>query len=233
MALIKCPHCQHDNVSDKAETCPHCGLRITQFCKGKSQNACYDEIISNNLSEVEAKRERILLMLKQQKNKEIKYKIGWFAWAITWTIILVLVFSLSEHGSHGLLIVISLFFSIIGWGGIYLCRGSVEQFENDLRLAEKDIAEYERTIQRRIEAHKQKMIEGANALQREKEYAEYTQTSGEAWTVRYFTDPCPYCGHYKVRYSKWEDKRFSIAFWGIASSKIGQKFKCENCKRMW
>ncbi|MDO5155984.1 MAG: zinc ribbon domain-containing protein [Eubacteriales bacterium] len=233
MALVKCPECKHENVSDKAEKCPHCGFKIAQFIREKTQNNLFDENISRRLSEAEAKRERILSRLKQQRNEELKYKIFWFAWAIIWTIIVVWSFSVSEHGSHGLLIVISLFFSVVGWGGIYLCRGSLEQMNDDLRIAEKDISEYEKIIQGRIDAHKQRMIAEANALQQEKEYAEYTQTSGQAWTVRYFTDPCPYCGHYKVRYSKWEDKRYSIAFWGIASSKIGQNFKCENCKRMW
>ena len=30
MALVKCPEC-NNNVSDKAETCPHCGLRICDY----------------------------------------------------------------------------------------------------------------------------------------------------------------------------------------------------------
>ncbi len=57
--------------------------------------------------------------------------------------------------------------------------------------------------------------------------------SGSPWQIRYATYPCPYCGHYKVRSAKWEDKRMSVAFWGAASSKIGTNFKCENCNMMW
>ena len=30
MALIKCPECGKENVSDKAQTCPECGYRIQQ-----------------------------------------------------------------------------------------------------------------------------------------------------------------------------------------------------------
>lgn len=55
----------------------------------------------------------------------------------------------------------------------------------------------------------------------------------EPWTIRYATSPCPYCGHYKVRYAKWEDKQLSVAFWGIASSAIGKEYKCKHCKNMW
>ena len=32
MALLKCPEC-NNNVSDKAEACPHCGYPIQQICK--------------------------------------------------------------------------------------------------------------------------------------------------------------------------------------------------------
>lgn len=70
-------------------------------------------------------------------------------------------------------------------------------------------------------------------INREYEQAVESQQPGEPWKVRYATDPCPYCGHYKVRCAKWEEKQFSVAFWGIASSKIGKQFKCEHCGEMW
>lgn len=60
-----------------------------------------------------------------------------------------------------------------------------------------------------------------------------SQKSNEPWAVRYSTQPCPYCRHYKVRYAKWEDKQMSVAFWGAASSKIGKLYKCEYCGKMW
>lgn len=60
-----------------------------------------------------------------------------------------------------------------------------------------------------------------------------SQKRTEPWAIRYSTSPCPYCGHYKVRYAKWEDKKMSVAFWGVASSAIGKNYKCEYCNRMW
>lgn len=72
-----------------------------------------------------------------------------------------------------------------------------------------------------------------NVIERERIAAIASQKSTEPWAVRYCTSPCPYCGHYKVRYAKWEDKSLSVSFWGIASSKIGTNYKCEHCKRMW
>ena len=72
-----------------------------------------------------------------------------------------------------------------------------------------------------------------NVIERERVAAIASQNATEPWAVRYCTSPCPYCGHYKVRYAKWEDKSLSVAFWGIASSKLGTNYKCEHCKQMW
>ena len=78
-----------------------------------------------------------------------------------------------------------------------------------------------------MQERKQKMLEN------EYQQAVASQQASEPWTVRYSTHPCPYCGHYKVRYAKWEDKQMSVAFWGMASSAIDKHYKCEWCKKMW
>ena len=100
-------------------------------------------------------------------------------------------------------------------------------------LAQKDYPEYLRRERAKLE-RQIKMQEAKQAeIDAEYQSAVQSQKSTEPWTVRYSTSPCPYCGHYKVRYAKWEDKSMSVAFWGIASSKIGTNYKCEHCKRMW
>ena len=104
---------------------------------------------------------------------------------------------------------------------------------SDYNLAQENFAEYER---RKIEEHKalvRAQEQKQAQLDREYEEAVESQKSTTPWTVRYSTSPCPYCGHYKVRYAKWEDKRLSVAFWGAASSKIGTNYKCEHCGTMW
>lgn len=70
-------------------------------------------------------------------------------------------------------------------------------------------------------------------IEEERKKAIASQKSDSPWETRYALEPCPYCGHYKVRYAKWEDKQLSVAFWGAASDKIGKYYKCENCKEMW
>lgn len=83
---------------------------------------------------------------------------------------------------------------------------------------------------------------GKNEKRRQKEFEqigkEYeeaveSQKAGAPWAKRYSTHPCPHCGHYKVREAAWNDKRYSVAFWGAASSKIGTCYKCDHCGNMW
>lgn len=76
-------------------------------------------------------------------------------------------------------------------------------------------------------------VEELRQIDREYDEAVASQQPGEPWKIVYATEPCPHCGHYKVRNAKWEDKQLSVAFWGVASSKIGKSFKCEHCGEMW
>ena len=70
-------------------------------------------------------------------------------------------------------------------------------------------------------------------IETERQNAIASQQQGEPWAIRFMTSPCPFCGHYKVRCAKWEDKRLSVAFWGVASDDLGKNYKCEHCQRMW
>ena len=110
---------------------------------------------------------------------------------------------------------------------------------DNYKLAQSDFDAYKRKVIAKQDADakakdpeniRKRQQEG---LEREYQQAVASQQASEPWTVRYSTHPCPYCGHYKVRYAKWEDKQMSVAFWGIASSAIDKHYKCEYCKKMW
>ncbi|MDY3690603.1 MAG: hypothetical protein SO072_01380 [Dysosmobacter sp.] len=81
--------------------------------------------------------------------------------------------------------------------------------------------------------NEKKRVAEQEQINQEYRQAVASQQTGEPWKVRYATTPCPHCGHYKVRCAKWEDKRWSVAFWGAASDKIGKSYKCEHCGEMW
>lgn len=103
----------------------------------------------------------------------------------------------------------------------------------DYRLANTNYDEYKRRVEAKADAHAQVILKEQAEIRKEEEEAIASQYATEPWAKRYMTSPCPYCGHYKVRYAKWEDKSLSVAFWGIASSAIGKNYKCEHCNRMW
>ena len=81
-------------------------------------------------------------------------------------------------------------------------------------------------------AYEQRLAKMRRELELEKQFAIESQKNAAPWE-RYYSYPCPYCGHYKVRPSKWDDKRMSVAFWGIHSQKIGKQYKCDYCGSMW
>lgn len=130
------------------------------------------------------------------------------------------------------------------WKNNYLYLTTPEMYERkrQVELAERqreiEEAEWKYEIQQNKERARQReeaerQLNEYRMLQAEKEAAEQSQRSGAPWDKQYYTYPCPYCGHYKVRPATWDDKRMSVAFNGVHSQKIGKRFKCEHCKMMW
>lgn len=113
----------------------------------------------------------------------------------------------------------------------FICFGVSAFFEN--RANKYGEAAYGKERWKEICEKRKEYNSEENVIERERLAAIASQRSSEPWAIRYSTSPCPYCGHYKVRYAKWEDKSMSVAFWGIASQKLGANFKCEHCTRMW
>lgn len=107
-------------------------------------------------------------------------------------------------------------------------------------LAKTNYEKYEKEEEERLKRQYYQRIKEHEAekarqeqIEKERQFAIASQSSTSPWAVKYCTHPCPHCGHYKVRYAKWEDKKASVAFWGIHSSKLGTNFKCEHCGEMW
>lgn len=44
---------------------------------------------------------------------------------------------------------------------------------------------------------------------------------------------CPRCGCVNTRRIGNINRATSVAFWGLASSKIGKQYECDNCKHKW
>ena len=110
----------------------------------------------------------------------------------------------------------------------YVMKIKAKREKERVRIEKAQVAAEERRVREEAQRAKEKAI-----IEAEYNAAILSQHRQEPWAVRYSTSPCPYCGHYKVRHAKWEDKSISVAFWGMASSTIGKNYKCEHCGRMW
>ena len=94
----------------------------------------------------------------------------------------------------------------------------------------KNSYQYYMNVEKQLAQNKVNAEKRVQEIKYEKYLAE--NKSPESWNP-YIAKPCPHCGHYKVRSAKWDDKKMSVAFWGIHSQKIGKQYICDNCKNMW
>ena len=101
---------------------------------------------------------------------------------------------------------------------IVSCKNRI-RFEEDFDASEEAYEKRRLAIRQRLEAEKRKRTD--------------QMVNKAPWDTQYYNHPCPYCGAYKVRAAKWDDKGFSVAFWGAFSYKLHCHYKCDNCKKMW
>lgn len=94
--------------------------------------------------------------------------------------------------------------------------------------------EEKKEIEKQMEANRKESEKREQAeIQAERIAAVRSQNDTTPWAVRYMTSPCPHCGHYKVRFGTWDDKKMDVAFWGIASTELGKTYICDHCKKTW
>lgn len=67
MALIRCPECGKENVSDTAEQCPNCGYEIKEHFEREKRKAYYAEQqrIFQEKAELENCKQNLILNLKK------------------------------------------------------------------------------------------------------------------------------------------------------------------------
>lgn len=219
MSLVKCPECGKGNVSDSAIACPDCGFGIKEYFEKIERERLQEEKREQlDKAKTEAEKKR-LESQKQEKEHTIKYienqieserktRIICSILAVVGGIIGTVAFIYSEHGSLG-------FFIILGYGvaafciaGLVMTAGSIEEMENNLRIARTDFDKYQKDIENWYKAEAlRKQMEEANKIE------------------------CPYC-HSKdtVKISK-VSKAVSAAMVGaLATGKVSKQWHCNHCK---
>lgn len=166
---------------------------------------------------------------------------GYLAGGILFSILFILIFivCILDEFTFGWVIGM-LFAAFFGIGFIYGGISELGPAREKYDLFHENPEEYRQVLAqeayRKLQAKARELTPKdfeANQIACEYKKAVESQQAGEPWRIRYATHPCPHCGHYKVRSANWEDKKLSVAFWGVMSDAIGKSYKCENCRRMW
>lgn len=241
MALVKCPECGKENISDAAATCPSCGYGIKEHFELVRQKEAFDE-------EKRQKQERLQNELEKELEKidksphpskptlleVITQERGWFAIALSaFTAILgiILIVLSCIAGEFGGIIIYAILIFI--FGGVALTGISniknrynalISKYQNwdryKERLKNDTVERYETWIS---DLKKQKFEVQKNSVP--------VETVSKPQSTHIFK--CPKCGSANVKRISNTSRAISVELMGLASSKIGKQYECKDCKHMW
>ena len=221
MALIKCPECGRENVSDSAEMCPGCGYGIkAHFEKIKQEKLKEQQRIEYKKAKIKRDQEA-----KEREQKRIRnvpkperpvFSRGlivyivvatiFFSWLMLYTPTLY-----NEEPKGGMWILELLVF--IGLP-LLIYLPNYNKKNEDYQLACKDFEMYQKKI----------VKEQDETLKRQQK--ELEQKIANAIK-------CPNCGSINTKKITTTSRAISTAMVGMASSKIGKQFECKDCGYKW
>lgn len=221
MALIKCPECGRENVSDSAEMCPGCGYGIkAHFEKIKQEKLKEQQRIEYKKAKIKRDQEA-----KEREQKRIRnvpkperpvFSRGlivyivvatiFFSWLMLYTPTLY-----NEEPKGGMWILELLVF--IGLP-LLVYLPNYNKKNEDYQLACKDFEMYQKKI----------IKEQDETLKRQQK--ELEQKIANAIK-------CPNCGSINTKKITTTSRVISTAMVGMASSKIGKQFECKDCGYKW
>lgn len=202
MALINCPECGKQNISDTALACPQCGFAIREHTESSQREQ------TKRLKFEATKQKAAIAYIKQEISNCNKIMcIAAFTGASSFLL------ALFNKGVNS--VVIPCF--IVFWSmvvSIFIASIVGIKRHNDMALIEDDFHEFERQIQKRNRANSkyQLVVEAVmNAVPHK----------------------CPVCGSTDTNRISENSRAFSVAVFGLASSKIGKQYECKSCKHKW
>ena len=242
MALIKCPECGREKVSDSAEKCPDCGFGIKAYIM-QEQRKKESEAKRIKLEEKENKasedlRKEMKMELSKIDNlpfpKKPKYYDTLFhdeggGSKMTYVTIFALVITL-------LLSFVSVFFIIIFalilvlwtpfW--LFLCyseyKGALTSYENKISDWEKYKNEQKDGIIKKYQVYAHNIAVYGKREAPAVDFSKINSQEKKSGLV------CPVCGSTNIKKISDINRAVSVAAWGLASSKISKQYECGKCK---
>lgn len=224
MALITCPECGKEKVSDSAIACPDCGFAIKDYFdkikeedeRKRNEEAALERIREENKRKAETAPQRQEEAIRNSENRIQLESKQMRKHGIIFSISLV-VFLVCLCVDPGGLLYFEIISGIAGFLSLVMllsAKSDKEEALNDLELAKKSIDQYERNLEKRQE----KAVEQLQVLAKNYEAKHPT---------------CPQCGSNHTERISTIGRAASIATLGLASSKIGKQYQCKNCKHKW
>lgn len=221
MALIKCPECGRENVSDSAEMCPGCGYGIkAHFEKIKQEKLKEQQRIEYKKAKIKRDQEAKEREQKRVRNVPKPERPVFSRGLIVYIVVATIFFSwlmlytptlYNEEPKGGMWILELLVF--IGLP-LLVYLPNYNKKNEDYQLACKDFEMYQKKI----------IKEQDETLKRQQK--ELEQKIANAIK-------CPNCGSINTKKITTTSRVISTAMVGMASSKIGKQFECKDCGYKW
>lgn len=251
MALIKCPECGKENVSDTAEQCPECGYNVKKHIQNIKLQEYYKELelekeqkqkqnMENNKALIERINKERQCKLKEIDNMPYPEKPNYFQLLIHNNDFGLVRYTLIALIISVFLIIVSfnsksVFFTFIFLVAIIIEVGAFLLFSIWGYLEEKsfyeeqikDFSGYKTNRKDRINKDYDDKIEHIKKNGREMPKTQsFNQTKSNV-------PKCPTCGSTNIKKISTTNRTISVATAGLASSKIGKQFECKNCGYKW
>lgn len=240
MALIKCPECGRENVSDSAEMCPGCGFGIKKYfedisiskrkeeqekIEAEKLNKIKRQAAIKNAEEIEKKKNTAQYKIKKMENdiSERKKRTNIYVLiTVLSSIVTIILYIISFNTYDDIYIK---FFSMMFFVAVFLVYISVREYLL-LKSAKENFDIGEKVLQ---------SLENGNNINID--ILDKNPTTGfeniSANGFSYIGVSCPICHSANVKRISTANRVISIGTVGLASGKIGKQYQCKNCKHMW
>ena len=202
MALINCPECGEQRISDTAMVCPKCGFAIREYTETRQREQTKTLLF-------EAAKQKAATEYTKQEISNCN-KIMCIA---AFTGVGSFLLALFNKGVNRVVIpCFIVFWSMVAF--ILILSVICAKRHNDLAMITDNFHEFEYQIQKRNRANKK-------------------YQSAVAAAVNAVLRECPVCGSTDTICISENNRAFSVALFGLASSKIGKQYEFKSCKHKW
>lgn len=202
MALVRCPECGKEGVSDSAEMCPECGYNIREHYQKIEEEEILKRIEERRLEKEKSELDQIKIPDPPGMIDFLAIPIGLLPFALLCLII-----------PQPLNIIGFLFFLILG---LYMGWEQYNDAKKKYHLALTDFKKYQQVVLQEQKARK---------VQREREALEKQMSKTT------YTPNCPICGSANVQKISVGTRAVKTAVFGTigALDDAGKTYICGNC----